>query len=146
MKRLLLALIALFMVIGAAYGAVNTAVCTGCHGAHFEKSAMGKSKIVANMSNDDVVKALVGYKKGTYGGSMKAVMVGQVSKYSIDELKAVKIGKSTKKTESTKKTKSTDQVEVVSQKKEVYTYKQKNVCWSVDYTNKKSHLVDCTSK
>ena len=30
----------------AAFAAVNLAACKGCHGANFEKHALGKSKIV----------------------------------------------------------------------------------------------------
>ena len=59
--------------------AANTTACAGCHGKDFEKSAMGKSKIVKDMSKDDIVKALKGYKDGTYGGGMKAVMKGQAA-------------------------------------------------------------------
>lgn len=53
--------------------------CAGCHGVKAEKKALGKSKIVANMSKDEIVKALKGYKAGTYGGVMKGVMRGQVA-------------------------------------------------------------------
>lgn len=53
--------------------------CAGCHGVKAEKKALGKSKIVANMSKDEIVKALQGYKAGTYGGVMKGVMRGQVA-------------------------------------------------------------------
>jgi len=59
--------------------AANTAACAGCHGANFEKSALGKSKIVKDLSKDEIVKALTGYKDGSYGGAMKGVMKGQVA-------------------------------------------------------------------
>jgi len=60
------------------YAGDNLNACVGCHGKNFEKSALGKSKIVKDMSKQDIVKALKGYKDGTYGGSMKGVMAGQV--------------------------------------------------------------------
>jgi len=63
--------------------AAGTAACKGCHGANFEKAAMGKSKIVKDMSKEDIVAALKGYKAGTYGGAMKGVMAGQVK--SLDD-------------------------------------------------------------
>ena len=72
---------------------VNLAACKGCHGANFEVSALGKSKIVANMTKDEVSNALVGYKNGTYGGSMKGIMKGQVAKYSIEALRNTGLGK-----------------------------------------------------
>ena len=69
--------------------AVSTAACVGCHGQHFEKAAMGKSKIVKNMSEADIVAALKGYKAGTYGGAMKGLMKGQVAKLSDADIKAI---------------------------------------------------------
>jgi len=68
---------------------VNRSACAGCHGPHFEKMALGKSKIVANMTKSDIAYALKGYKNGTYGGPLKGIMKGQVAKYSnavLDEL------------------------------------------------------------
>lgn len=67
--------------------------CKGCHGANFEVVALGKSKIVANMTKDEVSVALIGYKNGTYGGAMKGIMKGQVVKYSDEALKNTGIGK-----------------------------------------------------
>lgn len=61
-------------------------VCTSCHGISFEKEALGKSKIVKNMSDDEVKNALLGYKNGTYGGVMKSMMKSQVNKYSETDL------------------------------------------------------------
>jgi cytochrome c-type protein NapB len=77
----------------AAFAAVNLGACKGCHGANFEKKALGKSKIVKDMTKADVSAALVGYKAGTYGGPMKGVMKGQVAKYSEADLKATGLGK-----------------------------------------------------
>ncbi len=77
----------------AAFGAVNLGACKGCHGQNWEKAALGKSKIVADMSKADVSKSLVGYKNGTYGGAMAGVMKGQVAKYSDAELASTGVGK-----------------------------------------------------
>ncbi len=69
--------------------------CVGCHGANGEKVALGKSKIIKDMSKNELAIALMGYQKGTYGGAMKALMKGQVkglSKADIDAL-AEMIGK-----------------------------------------------------
>jgi cytochrome c553 len=54
------------------------AKCAGCHGADGEKAALGKSKIIKDMTKADFVAALKGYQDGTYGGPMKGLMVGQV--------------------------------------------------------------------
>jgi len=58
----------------------DTAACKGCHGADFEKKAMNVSKIVKDMTKEEIITALKGYKDGSYGGAMKNVMKGQVAK------------------------------------------------------------------
>ncbi|MCK9337954.1 MAG: hypothetical protein M0P43_09010 [Arcobacteraceae bacterium] len=63
--------------------------CIACHGTNGEKIALGKSKIIKDMSQDDFIAALQGYQNGTYGGSMKGVMGGQVKGLSEDEIKAL---------------------------------------------------------
>jgi len=81
----------------AAFAAVSLGACKGCHGANWEKAALGKSKIVKDMSEADIAASLIGYKNGTYGGPMKGVMKGQVARYSEADLKAsaadIKAGK-----------------------------------------------------
>ena len=74
---------------------VNTATCAGCHGANFENHAMGKSKIVKDMTKADIITALKGYKDGSYGGAMKGVMKGQADPLSDAQIEAIanKIGK-----------------------------------------------------
>ncbi|PHQ65107.1 MAG: hypothetical protein COB99_05875 [Sulfurimonas sp.] len=63
-------------------GPVNIRKCLACHGQRFERHALGKSAIVANMSSRNIAIALKGYKRGTYGGALKALMKGQVARYS----------------------------------------------------------------
>ena len=63
--------------------------CAGCHGQHAEKKAMGKSKVVANMSSDEIKSALNGYKDGTYGGAMKGLMKGQVARLSEGDINSL---------------------------------------------------------
>ena len=70
-------------------GAKIYKVCSACHGASGDKPALGKSKVIKGWSTDRVQTALNGYKDGSYGGTMKALMKGQVSKLSDDEIKAV---------------------------------------------------------
>ena len=76
------------LAASALYGA-STAACTGCHGQNFEKPALGKSKVVKDMSKEDIVKALKGYKAGTYGGAMKAMMKGQVAALSDADIDSI---------------------------------------------------------
>jgi len=80
-----LATLGLLSVTASAF---DTKGCTGCHGADFGKAAMGKSKIVKDMTKDEIVSALKGYKDGSYGGPMKGVMKGQALKMSDDDITA----------------------------------------------------------
>jgi len=70
------------------YG-VSTAACAGCHGQYFEKKAMGVSKVVKDMSEEEIIASLKGYKEGTYGGAMKGIMTGQVANLSDEDIKAI---------------------------------------------------------
>jgi cytochrome c-type protein NapB len=85
--------------------AVSIAACAGCHGQHFEKAAMGKSKIVKDMSLKEIVVALKGYKAGTYGDTMKQMMVSQVKNVKDADLEAmsllIKIGSGTQTEKAT---------------------------------------------
>lgn len=72
------------------YGA-SIAACKGCHGANFEKKAMGKSKEVNKMSKADIVAAIKGYKDGSYGGPMKGIMKGQVVNLSDADIEAMAV-------------------------------------------------------
>jgi cytochrome c553 len=63
--------------------------CAGCHGANGEKAALGKSKIIANMTEQEIVDSLQGYKDGTYGGAMKGVMKGQVASLKDKDIEAL---------------------------------------------------------
>jgi len=85
MSKILLGLVALTAV---AFAEVNLKSCAGCHGADWSKKALGKSLVVADMNATAITDALLGYKDGTYGGPMKGLMAGQVSKYSNEELEA----------------------------------------------------------
>jgi len=63
--------------------------CSSCHGKNAEKKALGKSQVIKGWEQAKIVNALHGYKEGTYGGAMKAVMKAQVSSLSDAEINAV---------------------------------------------------------
>ena len=90
MKKIILGTLVLGV---AAFAAVNLGACKGCHGMNFEKKALGKSKVVSEMTKAEVSAAMIGYKDGSYGGPMKGVMKGQVARYSNEELAATGLGK-----------------------------------------------------
>ena len=82
MKKIVLSAIVV-AATAASLSAASIAACASCHGASFEKVAMGKSAIVKGWDEAKTVAALNGYKAGTlntYG--MGAVMKGQAAKLS----------------------------------------------------------------
>jgi cytochrome c-type protein NapB len=87
MKKIVTTIVALSATTALMAG-VNAGACKGCHGQSFEKKALGKSKVVAELSHADIATSLKGYKAGTYGGPMKGLMKGQVAKYSDADLDA----------------------------------------------------------
>ena len=68
-------------------GATLAKKCASCHGASFEKKALNKSQVVKGWKSDKVVAALQGYKAGTYGGTMKGLMKGQVISFNDAQIK-----------------------------------------------------------
>ncbi|MEW5832528.1 MAG: c-type cytochrome [Campylobacterota bacterium] len=58
-------------------GALFGQKCASCHGTKAEKSALGKSQVIAGWNAQQVKEALKGYQAGTYGKEMKALMQGQ---------------------------------------------------------------------
>jgi len=89
MNKLITKIVVGTLLVTASSYAVSTAACAGCHGASFEKKALGKSKVVKEMSKEDIVKALKGYKDGSYGGAMKGMMKGQVASLSDADMEAI---------------------------------------------------------
>ena len=88
MQKIIITTIAALSLATASMAAVNAAACAACHGQSFEKKALGKSKVVSDMTHAEIASALKGYKTGTYGGPMKGLMKGQVIKYSDADLDA----------------------------------------------------------
>jgi len=88
MKTLLL-ILGITAILGASEGADLFKKCASCHGATGEKHALNKSKIINTMPEEEIITALNGYKDGSYGGSMKALMKGQIASYSEEQIKSV---------------------------------------------------------
>jgi cytochrome c len=63
--------------------------CSGCHGKNGEISALGKSKIIADMKSTEIVSSLKGYQNKTYGGGMKNLMESQVSRLSQNDINSL---------------------------------------------------------
>lgn len=76
-------------VVATVDGAKLFKACSSCHGAKAEKKALGKSQVIAGWESSKIVNALNGYKDGSYGSTMKAVMQGQAAKLSDADIKAL---------------------------------------------------------
>ena len=63
--------------------------CVTCHGANGEKAALGKSKVIKDMSKDDFIAALKGYQTGTYGGAQKILMTPAVKDMTEETMKEI---------------------------------------------------------
>jgi len=82
-------LIAIGTLLLTTASGVSITICKGCHGQQWEKAAMGKAKVVKNMSKAQIIKALNGYKNGSYGGPMKGLMKAQVTKLSTADIEEI---------------------------------------------------------
>lgn len=87
--RTLLLILGITTLLGAADGAALFKKCASCHGAAGEKHALNKSRVINEMSKEEIAAALKGYKTGTYGGAMKALMKGQIAAYSDEDIDTV---------------------------------------------------------
>jgi cytochrome c553 len=79
MKKILLATL---LLAASLFANETYKKCAGCHGANGEKVALGKSKVIKDMSKQEFIDAMHGYKNGTYGGPMKGLMKGQAAPLS----------------------------------------------------------------
>ncbi|MDD3008951.1 MAG: cytochrome C [Arcobacter sp.] len=88
MKKIVLTTI-IAAATAASLSAASIAACATCHGASFEKAALGKSQIVKGWDAAKIEASLKGYKDGTYGGPMKGVMTGQVKNLTEADIKDI---------------------------------------------------------
>lgn len=63
--------------------------CAACHGEKGEKVAMNKSKIMNQLSKEEFLSSIKGYKDGTYGGQLKNLMIPQVKTLSDEQINAL---------------------------------------------------------
>lgn len=86
MKKMILVLVFLLQGLLLANVELNYKTCANCHGQEGEKSAMNKSKIINQMTKNDFIAAMKGYKDGSYGGALKGLMKGQAMKLSVTDI------------------------------------------------------------
>ncbi len=63
--------------------------CASCHGLKGEKEALGKSQVITGWDKDRVIKALNGYKDGSYGGVMKNLMKTHVEAKTPEQIEVL---------------------------------------------------------
>ncbi len=68
---------------------IYTQKCVSCHGTKGEKSALGKSQIIADFTEEQIKDALKGYQDGSYGKEMKGLMQGQVKSLEREQIDAL---------------------------------------------------------
>jgi len=68
---------------------IYTQKCVSCHGMKAEKSALGKSQIIADFTEEQIKDALKGYQDGSYGKEMKGLMQGQVKSLNGEQIDAL---------------------------------------------------------
>lgn len=81
-------LIYIALILGGSLSASESLYkkCASCHGLNGEKSALGKSKVIAGWEVEKLKEALNGYRDGSYGGAMKGIMRGQVMPLSQEDI------------------------------------------------------------
>lgn len=90
MKKIALAILFAGVSLMAADGKALTTKCVACHGANFEKAALGKSGIVKGQKAAAIEASLKAYKAGTQNkAGMGNLMKGQVATMSDADIKAV---------------------------------------------------------
>lgn len=65
---------------------IDVSKCIGCHGTNFEKVALGKSKVVKDMSYIDIATALIKYKYNDIQSPTAGIMVGQMKEYKVSDI------------------------------------------------------------
>ncbi|MDP1785290.1 MAG: c-type cytochrome [Sulfuricurvum sp.] len=88
--KTLWALLGLTVMLSATEGSALYQKCAACHGLKGEKSALGKSVVIAGWKADQTLDALKGYKAGTRNTKgMGAIMKGQTAALSEGDMKAL---------------------------------------------------------
>lgn len=94
MKKILIATAVAGVVASTSFAAGLSAKhgCVACHGANMERKAppvTPDTRVVAEMTKDEIKTALNGYKDGSYGRATKGIMKGQVARLSADDIEAI---------------------------------------------------------
>lgn len=93
MKKILIAtVVAGALTASFAAGLSTQKGCVACHGPNMERKAppvTPETKIVAELTKEEIKTALKGYKDGTYGRATKGIMKGQAARLSDADIEAI---------------------------------------------------------
>lgn len=89
MQKILFTALVLFQASMFADATAAYKPCVACHGANGEKVALGKSKVIKEMSKEDFINAMKGYKDGTYGGPLKGMMKAQSARLTTKQIEEI---------------------------------------------------------
>ena len=94
MKKILIATVVAGAVAtsGFAAGLATQKGCVACHGANLERKAppvTPETRVVSEMTKQEIIDSLKGYKDGTYGRATAAIMKGQVARLSDADIEAI---------------------------------------------------------
>lgn len=78
MKKVISSIAVVTLLGVSAYATQLYSKCAACHGEKGEKVSLEKSLVIKDMSKEAFVSAIKGYKDGSYGREMKAMMKPQV--------------------------------------------------------------------
>ncbi|RXJ70294.1 cytochrome C [Halarcobacter ebronensis] len=89
MKKLVMAATLIASVFSFANANPLYTKCVTCHGVNGEKVALGKSKIIKDLSKAEFIAAMKGYQDGSFGGPLKGVMAPQAKGLSEADIQAI---------------------------------------------------------
>ncbi|XPV75486.1 MAG: c-type cytochrome [Desulfovibrio sp.] len=89
MLILTLSTVPVFANDAVATGKALYSTCKGCHGSDGSRPALGTGKPIQGQTTAAIEEKLQGYKKGTYGGRKKSVMMGLMKNLGDDKIKAL---------------------------------------------------------
>lgn len=89
---ILITLLSTNLLMGSADGKeVYYKKCVSCHGVNGEKNAIGTSRPINTLSQEEVRNALNGYKNGTYGGKYKILKKGMARSLSEEDIEVLSV-------------------------------------------------------
>lgn len=89
---ILMSLLSASLLLGSDQGKeVYYQKCVSCHGVNGEKEAIGTSRPINTLTQEEVRSALTGYVDGTYGGKYKHLKKGMARTLSKEDIDAVSV-------------------------------------------------------